>query len=177
MNSSATALLAERDGLQTLSGVLCAERSAESEFLLNAIRRTGTSFVGGRDVAGDTLFISRRIRPALRLFIAPTRDASLKNSHRAAVIVFVSDPLRTQRPSTAVLHKLFGLTPAECRVALLLCDGYSPKEIANTVCVTDNAVRSQIKSIFSKTGVRRQSDLVRLLLSNGQPTIQAGQAG
>jgi hypothetical protein len=40
-------------------------------------------------------------------------------------------------------------------------------------CVaTDNTVRSQIKSIFSKTGVRRQSDLVRLLLSNLQSTIR-----
>jgi DNA-binding CsgD family transcriptional regulator len=52
--------------------------------------------------------------------------------------------------------------------ALLLSDGHSSKEIANDVGVT------QIKSIFSKTGVRRQSDLVRLLLSNAQATIQAG---
>jgi hypothetical protein len=44
----------------------------------------------------------------------------------------------------------------------------------NTVGVTNNTVRSQIKCIFSKTGVRRQSDLVRLLLSNAQPTIQTG---
>ena len=83
-------------------------------------------------------------------------------------MVFVSDPLRTQRPSVAVLHKRFGLTPAECRVALLLSDGRSPREIANTVGVTDNTVRSLLKSIFSKTGVRWQSDVVRLLLSNTQ---------
>ena len=58
--------------------------------------------------------------------------------------------------------------------ALLLSDVILPQEIANTVGVTDNTVRSQIKSIFSKTGVRRQSDLVRLLLNNAQPTIQTG---
>jgi hypothetical protein len=40
--------------------------------------------------------------------------------------------------------------------------------------VTDNTVRSQIKSIFSKTGVRRQSDLVRLLVSYSGPTIEVG---
>jgi hypothetical protein len=57
--------------------------------------------------------------------------------------------------------------------ALLLGDGHAPRQIANIVGVTENTVRSQIKSIFSKTGVRRQSDLVRLLLSNAQPTIQA----
>jgi DNA-binding CsgD family transcriptional regulator len=172
MNTTATALLAEKDGLQTLSGVLSAERSAESEFLLNTVRSAATSFAGGRGMAGDTLFISRRNRPALQLFIAPIHDGSLRHDARhAAVVVFVSDPLRTQRPGVAVLHKRFGLTPAECRVALLLSDGHSPKEIANTVGVTDNTVRSQIKSIFSKTGVRRQSDLVRLLLSNAEPMI------
>jgi DNA-binding CsgD family transcriptional regulator len=48
-------------------------------------------------------------------------------------------------------------------LALLLGDGHAPRQIANTVGVTENTVRSQIKSIFTKTGVRRQSDLVRLL--------------
>jgi PAS domain-containing protein len=111
MNTSATALLAEQDGLQALSGLLCAERSAESELLLNAIRRAGTSFAGDQDLAADTLFVSSRSRPAVQLFIAPIRDASRRDSRCAAVVAFVSDPLRTQRPSVAVLHKRFGLTP------------------------------------------------------------------
>jgi len=59
----------------------------------------------------------------------------------------------------------YGLTPAECRVALLLGDGHAPRKIAEMVGVTDNTVRSQIKSIFSKTGVKRQGELIRLLLS------------
>lgn len=165
MNKSATALLAERDGLQVFSSVLGAERSAESELLLNAIRRAATSFVAGRDVAGDTLFISRRNRPALQLFIAPIHNGPLRASHHAAIVIFVSDPLRTPRPSTSDLRRRFSLTPAECRVALLLSDGCSPRQIANLVGVTDNTVRSQIKSIFSKTGVKRQSELIRLLLT------------
>jgi DNA-binding CsgD family transcriptional regulator len=67
------------------------------------------------------------------------------------------------------LRKQFSLTPAEYRVALLLCDGHSPREIANTVGVTDNTVRSQIKSIFSKAGVKRQGELIRLLMSYSGP--------
>jgi len=57
--------------------------------------------------------------------------------------------------------------------ALLLSDGHSAREIANTVVVTDDTVRSQIKSIFSKAGVKRQGELIRLLLSYSGPTIQA----
>jgi DNA-binding CsgD family transcriptional regulator len=61
---------------------------------------------------------------------------------------------------------LYRLTPAECRVALLLSDGHAPRQNANMVGVTNNTVRSQIKSIFSKMGVKRQGELIRPLLSN-----------
>jgi DNA-binding CsgD family transcriptional regulator len=61
---------------------------------------------------------------------------------------------------------------AEIRLALLLGDGHAPRQIAHTVGVTENNVRSEIKSIFSKTGVRRQSNLARLLLSNAQPRFR-----
>jgi len=65
-----------------------------------------------------------------------------------------------------ILRTLFGLTPAECRVALLLGVGHSPQEIAQTIGVSFETVRSHIKSIFSKTNVKRQGELIRLLLDN-----------
>jgi hypothetical protein len=43
---------------------------------------------------------------------------------------------------------------------------HTPRKIANMVGVTDNTVRSQIESIFSKIGVKRQGELIRLLLNN-----------
>jgi DNA-binding CsgD family transcriptional regulator len=61
------------------------------------------------------------------------------------------------------LRDLFGLTPAECRVALLLADGKSPKEIAGTLCVTAHTMKSHLSSIFSKTSTSGQVQLMRLL--------------
>jgi len=84
-----------------------------------------------------------------------------------------ADPLRRERPAQQVLRALYGLTPAECRVALLLGDGHAPRKIVNMVGVTDNTVRSQIKSIFSKTGVKRQGELIRLLMDNSGLAIHA----
>jgi DNA-binding CsgD family transcriptional regulator len=49
---------------------------------------------------------------------------------------------------------------------------HAPPQIANTLGVTENAVRSQIKSVFSKTGIKRQGELIRLLLSYSGQTIQ-----
>ena len=117
--------------------------------------------------------VSRRSRPPLQIQISPIRNSVIQTSQPIAAVAFVSDPLRQHRPSQEILRALYGLTPAECRVALLLGDGHAPRKIANMVGVTDNTVRSQIKSIFSKTGVRRQGELIRLLLANSTPTFNA----
>jgi DNA-binding CsgD family transcriptional regulator len=62
-----------------------------------------------------------------------------------------------------VLADLFGLTLAESRLAECLIQGISPTQYAAQQGLSQNTVRNQLKSIFEKTGVRRQSDLVSLI--------------
>lgn len=49
--------------------------------------------------------------------------------------------------------------------------GSTPSEIAQEICRSVNTVRTHLKSLYVKTGVRRQADLIRLLLPN-QPRAQ-----
>jgi DNA-binding CsgD family transcriptional regulator len=166
MNRSALACVSERDGLVVTRNRLQAERSPESSLLETAIR-SATAACNGKGVsAGGTVMISRRSRPRLQIQIGPIRNSAIQTSLPVAAVAFVHDPLRQHRPTQEVLRMLYGLTPAECRVALLLGDGHAPRKIANMIGVTDNTVRSQIKSIFFKTGVKRQGELIRLLLNN-----------
>ncbi len=165
MNRTAEAVVAERDGLLMEPNGLRAENSEESTRLVSAMRRAALTSDGNGAGAGGTVSVSRRDRPSLQLQISPIRTSVVDGMRGAAAVVFVTDPLRTQRPEHQMLRGAYGLTAAECRVALLLGDGRSPRQICETVGVTENTVRSQIKSIFSKTGVRRQSELVRLLLT------------
>lgn len=166
MNRSALASVSERDGLFATRDGLRAERPTESSLLEKTIRQAASTLSGKGLWPGGTVMISRRSRPPLRIQISPTRNSVLHASQPIAAVAFVNDPVRTQRPAQEVLRVLYGLTPAECRVALLLGDGHAPRKIANTIGTTDNTVRSQIKSIFFKTGVRRQGELIRLLLNN-----------
>ena len=166
MNRSAMACVAERDGLLATREALRAERSAESALLEKTISQAASALNGNALSAGGTVMISRRSRPPLQIQISPIRNSVIQTSQPIAAVAFVNDSLRQHRPTQEVLRVLFGLTPAECRVALLLGDGHAPRKIANMVGVTDSTVRSQIKSIFSKTGVRRQGELIRLLLNN-----------
>jgi DNA-binding CsgD family transcriptional regulator len=171
MNRAAVAVVSERDGLLATRSGLRAERPAEGSLLEKAIREAASTSNGHGLSAGGTVLVSRRERPALQIVVSPIRDFAI-TSQMVAVIVFITDPLRRQRPSRDALRAIYGLTPAECRVALLVGDGHAPRQIAGMVGVSVNTVRSQIKSVFSKTGVKRQGELVRLLMSNSELAIQ-----
>jgi len=63
-----------------------------------------------------------------------------------------------------LLATTFDLTPAEGRVAARLASGLTLEAIAREFNISIWTVRSQLKSVFEKTGTNRQADLVRLLL-------------
>ena len=64
---------------------------------------------------------------------------------------------------SAALAERFKLTPSEAALALGLSTGRSLREMADERQVSIHTVRNQLKSIFGKTGVSRQSTLVALL--------------
>jgi DNA-binding CsgD family transcriptional regulator len=172
-NRSATAFVAERDGLLASRAGLRAERQAESDLLTKTILEACSTSISKGPPTGGNMLVSRRGRPPLQILVCPIRNSSIGLSQAVAAVAFVNDPLQQQRPPQEVLRVLYGLSPAESRVALLLGDGHAPRKIAEIVGVTDNTVRSQIKSIFSKTGVKRQGELVRLLLGHSGLAIQS----
>jgi DNA-binding CsgD family transcriptional regulator len=85
------------------------------------------------------------------------------------VAVFIRDPESRSQASREMIQRLFGLTQAESSLALLLADGLSLDEAADQLGVRKNTARAQLRAIFSKTGVTRQTALVRLLLASVTP--------
>lgn len=83
----------------------------------------------------------------------------------ARVAVFLSDPNLQQPISVENLVSVYNLTPSEAQVAISLANGHSIDEIANTSHHSSHTIRSQLKSVFRKTGVSRQSELIKLLLT------------
>jgi pimeloyl-ACP methyl ester carboxylesterase/DNA-binding CsgD family transcriptional regulator len=61
------------------------------------------------------------------------------------------------------LRESFGLTAAEARLARKLRDGRSLQDAADDLGVSVNTLRNQLRGIFEKMGLKRQSDLVRAL--------------
>lgn len=80
--------------------------------------------------------------------------------------VFISDPDLHEGASQQTLGELFGLTPAEANLAILLSRGLSLAEASESQNISQHTARAQLKSIFAKTGVSRQAELVRLVLKS-----------
>lgn len=62
------------------------------------------------------------------------------------------------------LRRRFGLTPAEARLALEMARGDGKQAAAERLGISYATARSHLSRIFDKTGVRRQAELVRLVL-------------
>lgn len=67
-----------------------------------------------------------------------------------------------QAPSGAGerLHRLFGLTDAEAQITVQLATGASLETIAEARGVSVDTVRAQVRSVFKKTGIHRQGELI-----------------
>src|SRR5574337_427654 len=58
------------------------------------------------------------------------------------------------------LQRLFGLTTAEAEMTVLLANGGSLEAIAEARGVSVDTVRTQLRRVFTKTGIHRQGELV-----------------
>ena len=64
-----------------------------------------------------------------------------------------------------MIRQLFGLSPAETRVAQRLMMGDSPEQAAAFLEVKIATARWHLAALYRKTGTSRQAQLVRLLMS------------
>lgn len=76
-----------------------------------------------------------------------------------------SDPERNPPSMVASLMQSYGLTRAEARLTETLAAGASLHDASDQLNVSINTLRTQLCAVFTKTDTRRQSELLRLLLS------------
>jgi DNA-binding CsgD family transcriptional regulator len=83
---------------------------------------------------------------------------------RPVVMLLFYHPGSAPAIDSGLLYAVFGLTPAECRIATLLAEGLSLKQIAQMQGTQHETVRKQLRAIYQKTSTNRQPELIRLLL-------------
>jgi two-component system nitrate/nitrite response regulator NarL len=123
-----------------------------------------TAGVNDRDVPG-------MIRKGIAgIFMKHNPPALLVQGIRDAMngkVLFEQDLLRRVFEATGESHsepRHTGLTARERLVLSLVFEGLTNKEIADRIHISESAVKSCLQHLFTKTGVRTRSQLVRVAL-------------
>lgn len=163
-NRAARGICGQRDGLYLSASRMAVENPTENGRLREIIAKAISARMSNNLERGGAMLISRVDLRPLQVLAAPfvSNDPGPKG---AVAIVFISDPELKPTLRANILRELYGLTQAETRLALSLLDGRSLIETADSIGVTHETVRSQVKSVLHKTGTRRQGELTRLLSS------------
>ncbi|GAA6201609.1 helix-turn-helix transcriptional regulator [Aquicoccus sp. SU-CL01552] len=85
---------------------------------------------------------------------------------RPVALLLISDWERRRENHRRRIAHQFDLTPAEARLAIELLAGGGRGEVAARLGISDSTARSHLTRIFDKTGTRRQSELVALMLGH-----------
>lgn len=176
-NGVARAILRTEDGLAVADRRLRAARPVDTRALENLITHAvaPTARSGRLRGAGGAIAIPRpsRLR-SFALLVAPLDVGRHRiGARHAAAAIFVSDPERKAQSNEEVLQRLYGLTRAEAELTAHLVAGKSLDEAAEARSIAIGTARGQLKSVFAKTGARRQSELVSVLLTGiGQIVVR-----
>lgn len=170
-NQAADDILAECNGISLVQGALRATYGSENRELHRLIdlaiagnRNSGPGVVSAMSITRS----SGHGNLGILVRTAPLAEWSESATRPAAVVVIRDSESRVQA-SQSLMKRLYGLTPAESTLTLKLLDGLTVDEAAEDLTISRNTARCQLRAIFAKTGVTRQTELLRLLLSGVVP--------
>ena len=165
VNSTATTILSSAPALELRAARLAARRRGDNATLQRLIAGATGQLKGIGDARGGAFRVASNTARPLTIVVGPL-DCRLRASETSpAAFVLLTDPDRgTSRP-TWMLRNLYGLTAAEIAMAERLMTGDTPQQAAAALGVKMPTVRYHLRSLFQKTDTRRQSELIRLLLS------------
>ncbi|MFM2371121.1 MAG: hypothetical protein RIS85_843 [Pseudomonadota bacterium] len=156
-NALAESLLDKGEGLRRRGEELAFADPAHQRLIAGMLGgSTGlTRFRIESDSSGDIVVTARPL------------DLSAIHAGAGALALFLARPGSETSTDPQALRDLLGLTSAEARLAAILGEGVTLVDAARRLGIAHNTAKVQLRSVFAKTGVHRQTQLVALLASLG----------
>ncbi len=159
-NRQAEALLRDGAVLGLRNGILQAATPAQHAALAAALEATARRGKSGNLVLSTPPGSARQARYSLTTVRVPQPERHALPS--VASVLCLIAPLGARRlPTAGQLMQLFGLSPAESRLLRALAQGTVLEDYARDCDLRLSTVKTQLQSLFAKTGTRRQTDLIR----------------
>ncbi|MFB9949102.1 helix-turn-helix transcriptional regulator [Rhizobium puerariae] len=171
-NRAAERLLEDGAAVYDANGVLAARAPDAGRELRKAIRLAARD-EGTLGKTGLAVCLSGSQALPMLAHVLPINGSDLRARLRpeAVAAVFVPRPVSAGSglppdETKEFLRRRFGLTKAEADVALEIAKGDGRDAAGARLGITATTVRAHLSNIFEKTGVRRQAELVRLLMQS-----------
>lgn len=165
-NKEARQILSSKDGVFLRGDSLRCSHSSDQDKLEGACHEL-IGVARDDEQAGRTLGISIERSKADTKWDVHIRNVAKKNmafgEGGPELVLLFQGLVRDYVPSHSRLIEVFGVTPAEARLIAQLLDGLTLTAAAEALQVSRNTARAQLSSIFAKTGVNRQAQLVKLV--------------
>jgi DNA-binding CsgD family transcriptional regulator len=163
-NDAARAMFKVGAPVQAMNGFLVAEARGASEELSRAIaiaRRTETSL----GATGFNVPLIRNDGPPAMAHVLPLSHGDIRTRliPRAAAAVFITLSETVPSSDIAGVAAAYNLTRAESRLLTELAKGHTLTEALVGLGIGEPTAKTQLRSIFAKTGVSRQAELIDLI--------------
>ncbi len=167
-NDVACNMLSQTDALRITGQRLTVSNERAHRWLMREIARAVAGQVAGTEHQSVPASLTpEREGVSLTAIVYPgPRHAAARGPLRNSAIVMLRDSDRRSHIPVHNVANLLRLTPAEATLATRLSEGFTLTEIADLGGVKHNTLRSQLQAIYSKTGAKRQGDLVRLICNS-----------
>jgi DNA-binding CsgD family transcriptional regulator len=170
-NAAGQAMLEAGDILRSTGGRLFASDRRADEALREVFVAAvdGDTALGVKGVAVPLIAENgkRHVAHALPLTAGARRQTG--ETYAATAALFVRGATLDSPPALEVIARRYQLTPTELRVLLAIVEVGGTPKVAEALGVSPSTVRTHLKSLFSKTGTRRQADLVKLVAAHQSP--------
>ena len=159
----------QRDGLTVRNRRLTAWQAAANRTLQLLIAQALKASQTIEFTSDCRLPVARPSRlPDLALRIVPVGSCDAAVQGELAALVYIVDPAMNAELNAASLATLFGLTPAEARLACGLYNTCSLPKAAEIAGISHNTARTHLRAILAKTNTASQLELIKLLASLSQ---------
>ena len=167
MNRSARSIVSRRDGLQVDATGLRALRLRDTATLRAHIAGAAERTAGRGTLAGGEFRLPRPLgRAALEIVVSPiSAGQTWCSGEQAVAAVYITDPGQIPQRPEAILSRIYGLTPAEAKVAASIARGLTGRQAADKLAVSYNTLKTHLKRVFVKTGTNNQGALIRLIVA------------
>lgn len=166
-NRRAEELLKEGEGISlSREDLLRGEKPQQTQALRDIIDVAIARVAQGNRQGSDAVALTRSSGRRPLIAVACPLGKGEGAAGEPVVGLFVTDPEWRSDDTAQAVAQLYGLSPAETRLALALVRGLRLDEIAEEFGLSRNTVSYTLKNLFRKTETDRQADLIGLFLSN-----------